>query len=945
MRERQALYGPGYAQALAPELKAAADASLRADLSRSDYYAQLLCRLAEVTADGMWQALALRALGNIANIGRREYAAAVSLYDQAAAIYRNLGRDTLAAEALVGKVGALAIVGQYDDAFATAERIGPVLQAHERWPQYVTLMMNVGLIYGRLRDDVAALRVFDQAREANQRLAGEGAATRLMIENNRAIHLRNLGRYQEALQAGDKAHALAEQLGYNAEMARIEHNQASLWTSLGNYNQALQLFARARQSLSDDGRTRDALLVDCEMNECWLHLGRYDRVIEICRQARPLFARLEAHIDIAFVILYESVALVRLGRYADALETLGEAAQHFTLGNSPVNVAVTRLEAAAVLHLQAEEETSLQLALNCMQVFEHYAMPVEVARACLIAARSALALHQHDVAARHIDAALAAAPDVAALAWQAHYLRGCQAETAGQLDEALLQYDRAMTGIEQLRGHVMVEFRASFVADKQDVYESAVRAALALGDAPRALQTVERCKSRALIDLLSDRLDLTIHPRAPDDGERVREINALREERDQLYRRQEAERQALREAGDSADSAPMPVHDAPDVQRTIAQLERQITDRWHDLLIHNADYARDGALWQPQTESVQPWLDDRTALIEYFSIGGRYHAFITTTHGVAVRALPATDADIDSGRHKLGLNFKAVSAMPHKAASLTINGRRILQQLHQVLIAPLYDAVQPYERIIMVPHGRLHGLPMHALFDGTAYLLEQHELSYLPSAAVLRYCREPRHAAHGMAVFGCSHAGRLGGAVQEAQQVAARMNGRLYVEREATLAQWRAQAADSSILHLATHAEFSADNPLFSYLALDDGSLTALDIFNLRLNASLVTLSACQTGESAVGGGDELHGLTRAFLYAGAATLVLSGWKVNDVFTAALMDRFYCGLAEGQPKGHALRQAQLSFVRTPSTNEAYAHPQYWAGFSLVGDWGHVRCKT
>jgi len=150
--------------------------------------------------------------------------------------------------------------------------------------------------------------------------------------------------------------------------------------------------------------------------------------------------------------------------------------------------------------------------------------------------------------------------------------------------------------------------------------------------------------------------------------------------------------------------------------------------------------------------------------------------------------------------------------------------------------------------------------------------------------------------------------------------------------------------ADSRILHLAAHGDFRPDNPLFSGLAVADGWLTTLDIFNLRLAASLVTLSACQTGRSVVGGGDELLGLMRAFLSAGTASLALSFWAVEDRSTARLMETFYEKMAEGYSKGAALRYAQLQFTQQQSDMDqdaaaAYAHPYFWAPFFLVGDAG------
>jgi CHAT domain-containing protein len=112
------------------------------------------------------------------------------------------------------------------------------------------------------------------------------------------------------------------------------------------------------------------------------------------------------------------------------------------------------------------------------------------------------------------------------------------------------------------------------------------------------------------------------------------------------------------------------------------------------------------------------------------------------------------------------------------------------------------------------------------------------------------------------------------------------------------------------------------------------------DVFNLELNASLVTLSACESGASAAGGGDELVGFSRAFLYAGAASLLMSLWRVEDQATAHLMDRFYQALLDDQRKAGALRQSQLALLRG-NEGYRYRHPYFWAPFVLIGHCGRV----
>jgi CHAT domain-containing protein len=141
---------------------------------------------------------------------------------------------------------------------------------------------------------------------------------------------------------------------------------------------------------------------------------------------------------------------------------------------------------------------------------------------------------------------------------------------------------------------------------------------------------------------------------------------------------------------------------------------------------------------------------------------------------------------------------------------------------------------------------------------------------------------------------------------------------------------FRRHAPEADVIHLASHAVFRQDNPLFSALRLADGWLSLYDLYGLRLRAALVTLSACETGVNEVLAGDELVGLTRGFFQAGAAAVVVSLWAVNDDSTARLMERFYTYLGRGLGAAAAMRAAQVELRR------AYAHPYYWAPFLVLG---------
>jgi len=138
---------------------------------------------------------------------------------------------------------------------------------------------------------------------------------------------------------------------------------------------------------------------------------------------------------------------------------------------------------------------------------------------------------------------------------------------------------------------------------------------------------------------------------------------------------------------------------------------------------------------------------------------------------------------------------------------------------------------------------------------------------------------------------------------------------------------------DKDVIHLSCHGYFDNLEPLSSGVELYDEVITAREIFSMRLNSELVTLSACQTGLNQRSLGDELIGLTRAFLYAGISSVVVSLWSVDARSTHELVLEFYKLLKNGADKATALQKAQKKIMG----KEGYSHPYYWAAFVLVGD--------
>jgi CHAT domain-containing protein len=354
-------------------------------------------------------------------------------------------------------------------------------------------------------------------------------------------------------------------------------------------------------------------------------------------------------------------------------------------------------------------------------------------------------------------------------------------------------------------------------------------------------------------------------------------------------------------------------------------------------------HTRLGALTGGETiglDEVQGYLDEQTVLVEYFLSSESARAFVIQRDAAKVVDLPAGIEEIEQAIERLRFQIEkwgyGEDYARRRDALLLAGTRQHLARLAALIWHPLeIDS----KRLLIVPHGPLHSLPFHALpVDGDSDLVDRSEIAYLPSASALRYMRK--------AEAGASNAGANGGdsmlvvgvedqRIPKVREEVDRVRGlfphhRVLKDDEATIEAFSIAAREADYLHVAAHGIFRQDDPQFSALRLADGWLSLYDIYGLRLRAKLVSLSACQSGRSWIGGGDEMVGLVRGFLYAGASSLLVSQWPVNDSTAADLMAGFYRGLRSGEPAAAALRNA-MQKVRAE-----HPHPYHWAPFALIG---------
>jgi CHAT domain-containing protein len=370
-----------------------------------------------------------------------------------------------------------------------------------------------------------------------------------------------------------------------------------------------------------------------------------------------------------------------------------------------------------------------------------------------------------------------------------------------------------------------------------------------------------------------------------------------------------------------------------DAETALQLSERAKARHLADVLTYGRAKARHGEAPPIHLAQIQDLLpDNRTLLVEYAVLEHEVAVF-TVVRGESRPSLSLARIAISSA--ELG---RRVHAFHDELASRSPTYRDAARSLYSLLLAPVRARLAGKTHVVIVPDGPLWDLPFHALVDENGrHAIERFAVSYAPSLTVLRAGLRAEPVNHKLLAMG-SPRGDLPNAAAEVREL-----GRLYGAAHATVltgtaasrARWKEDAPRNGILHLATHGVLNNENPLYSYLELNGGTLEARDVLALDLHASLVVLSACETARGELHSGEGVVGMAWAMMIAGAPSVVVSQWKVDSTGTTQLMVAFHRQLQADalKSKSTALRSAALALMRRP----AYRHPFYWAGFELLGD--------
>jgi len=549
--------------------------------------------------------------------------------------------------------------------------------------------------------------------------------------------------------------------------------------------------------------------------------------------------------------------------------------------------------------------------------------------------------------------------------YRSHYLLGRMCFLQGKLSGAARHYRASIAQIERILDDLVYDLSPAFLHTTWSVYEDMIALCLSQAQFGQAFNYLEQARSIALRQYLNktsksqnnrgEHLDTLAPSPLQASSAMIRRTEQELNEWQGRYRKF------------SLLLAEVDITVSPDVDREVIQAELKrcevkIGELFERIHLYQSGTGLKSAGTSKKERShahpklvevarLQRCLAPGQLLLAYFSYQERLLVFAVTAEGLVTRELPGGMKQLERLLPLLHAHLDPRTwADPHHPHQEVV--RRLLNKLYDMLVKPVAELLPPPSgQVTIVPYGSLHQLPFHALYDGSHFLVEHFQISYIPASTILMHL-EKLHRQRSMLsahtkipakpplVLGYSGNGQLQRVREEAQTVASLLNVRCYLESEATITRLIEQAPGSPVIHIATHGRSRLDAPNFSYVRLADGQLNAIDAFSLDLRGcELVTLSGCETGLSLSGGGDEQLGLGRAFLAAGTTSLVMSLWPVEDNATNELMQLFYEGLLNGESKVEALRGAQQSFLRR--NGSTYTHPYFWAAFRLVGDVGRL----
>lgn len=777
-------------------------------------------------------------------------------------------------------------------------------------------LAEVDVLTGRV-DEALAWNDRMRTLALNSDPAGES-----WIVIQRGVLLEKAGRFHDAEKAYDEALTIAERLQNGHGIGAVHTQLGLLHYYTGNYGKAAAAFQTAIEIFHDLNECQAEAMLWTLLAGVHLIIDSHASAAEAIARARELAKTSYCSMARAFTDFVDATLKWRQGETTDLRGALAAMLAEGEAQGVPVNDETKRfIEDIVAMNLRMEPPDPSRILGDDVAFLRPAALMMKgfplAARGDYDGARAIWSQAMNLFPSRDIHAAFEGL--IATSYWR-----------EGNVDEAIRHFRMCTELIDTVATDVHVEeMLTSYLgSERHQFYEQLVELLVRDGRIGEAFEQTERARARAFLQMIGNR---RVGDRGADPG-LVREADIQR-------RTIAAMDQSARTSASAEEAALLKGELIAARQKYEALMVR--------VKVSNPEYAALTGVETAPVDVIQAELPVETTLIEYFVSRNGVHAWIIDRATLNHVRLPI-DA---TGLKRLTCWARQFSrqddADPRgmRALAGACSDAATADEAYAMLIAPLQEWIC-HQRLMIVPHRELHYVPFAALHDAerNRYLIEDYTIVYEPSATAWRFLRRDDPPVSGRALVLGDPAGSMGslrGAAVEASMVASRLGTTPLLGADACERLIHDLDPRVDLLHIAAHARYEGANPLFSSIALApegedfDGDLEAREILaDVDLTrVKLVVVSACSTGVGKPSAGDEIVGLTRALLYAGTPAVLSTLWEINDVATTALMDAFYERFVHGVPSADALREAQLSMLRT----DTFRSPRFWAAFTLHGD--------
>jgi CHAT domain-containing protein len=913
------------AAALVDHLKSEADRHWWINANVSLEFADLIIGVGQARGDTWQLALGTMARGDALKfLGQIEVA--WQSFETAGHLFREIDDEVGWARTRIGRLVICMSLNRVNEAITDAMKARNIFVQHGDYERLLGITNNTAIVQDALGNYNQALELYQSALEIAQSLNEKGKRHFGLLSVGIGHTYRMLGQFRSAAYYYEQALTSFSEQHQTRGIALAKLNSAEIAMAQGNYSHALQLLHHAQELYLSEQLITDATHVGRVLVECYILLNRYTEARHLAKDICAKYRAIKELYRVGLTLLLLATAEAELQSLEAAGSAFNDAETIFRTLDTMTWVAKTQLRHGQVALQQGNIQKAEQIAKTSAAFFRSSNKQVDYAEAILLQGRINCIEGNVDVAQHNAMMALQIARqcNIPPLRYGAYLLLGQIAELQGNLRGAARYYNAAIVSIDRVQRGLTITLRPNFLEDKSEALRALMKLHLQSGRVEEAFETLERAKSQTLMNYLSNHDQLRWADQNPRCGPLLNELNRLREEHYWFYR--------LAYEPPLSEEERRPKIDQQQAREEIAVRERRMRAITEQLYLLSSD----GGAWSnvkpPRLPNVQRTLSEQTLLVEFYNDGANVWAFSADNHSLEIHQLPIMIDDLHRLLSQLQVNFQsALNTGVETATARNVVGltQRLLQRLYRALLKPLEYRLRGRHRLVIVPYGALHYLPFHLLHTDDGYLIEKYESVILPTSGLLTRPSPARPS--GALILAHSWQGRLPQTLDEAHAVHRLFDGMLYAEADAMRSTLCSKPVQ--ILHIAAHGEHRLDQPDLSYIQLADGQLYADDLLQHDMSYELVTLSACETGRANVAGGDELIGIGRGFLYAGAGALVTSLWRIPDASANALMERMYTNLRNGASKAAALRNAQRAIL----AESPQLHPAFWGAFQLVGD--------